>query len=145
MQCVRCGKVLNLEDRRCPKCHASLTNQEIGPMEVTRQQLTEIADIERAGMTSRHAKQGAGAGAILGALGLLISASLVLIVAGALVGCAVGWFISWRRWGQMRACLCFSVLMMPILLAVGSNFFVLLGTICTGMVLGLAIQLNQGG
>jgi len=48
-QCVRCGRVLNLEDRRCPACLAclaSLTNQQIGQMELTQHQLGELARIE---------------------------------------------------------------------------------------------------
>ena len=145
MQCVRCGKVLNQEEQRCPKCHASLTNQQIGQIEVARQQLGEIADIERAGMTTRHARQGASNGVILGTLGMLLSCNLVLIIAGALVGCGVGWFISWRRWGQFRTSLLFSVIMLPLVAVVGFNPFIVLETICTGMVLGLAIQLNQDG
>jgi len=142
MQCVRCGKVLNLEDRRCPKCFASLSNQQIGQMEVTRHQLAEIADIERAGMTSRQARKGAVTGAMIGGIGLLMSFSLTLILASLLVGCIVGWFVAWRRWGVVRTALGYCGLMVPLVILVEFNPFSLLAAVCTGGVLGWAMELS---
>ncbi len=144
MQCVRCGKVTNREERRCPKCHASLSNQQIGQGEVLKHQLKEIAEIERAGMNTRFVKQGASAGAILGGLGMVVSANLWLICAGILGGGVVGWFIAWRNWGQYRGFAVFTLVMMPLVLWLNPNPFAILITLCTGMVIGLAIQLNQG-
>lgn len=144
MQCVRCGKVLNQEDRRCPKCLASLSNQQIGQLEVAQQQLKEIADIERSGMNTRYAKQGASTGAIVGGLGLIVSFNPWLMAAGAAVGCAVGWFIAWRNWGTFRAFVLFTAIMLPIVAATGFNPFTVLMTTCTGMVIGWAIQLTKG-
>lgn len=144
MQCVRCGKVLNQEDRRCPKCFASLTNQQIGQLEVAQQQLKEIASIERAQMSTRYARQGMTTGAMLGALGLVISLHPWLILAGGLVGGATGWFIAWRNWGTFRTFAIFSLIMLPIVMGVGFNPFVVLATVCTGMAIGWAIQLTYG-
>lgn len=144
MQCVRCGKVLNQEEKRCPKCFASLSNPQIGHMEVARQQLKEIADIERSGMNTRYAKQGASTGAIVGGLGLIVSLDPWLMLAGAVGGGAVGWFIAWRNWGTFRAFALFNVTMLPIVATTGFHPFTMLATICTGMVIGWAIQLTRG-
>ena len=144
MQCVRCGKVLNQEERRCPKCLASLSNTQIGHLEVAQQQLKEIADIERSGMHTRYAKQGASTGALIGGIGMIISLSPWLMLAGAIVGCAVGWFIAWRNWGTFRSFALFSLAMLPIVLANSVNPFAILATLCTGMVIGWAIQLTYG-
>ncbi len=143
MQCVRCGKVLNLEDRRCPKCLASLTNLQISQMEVTRQQLHEIADIERSAMTTSLAKKGAATGAALGALGMVIALNPIVIVVGMLAGGVVGWVVAWRRWGQYRSFLLFSVIMLPVVVPVTMSPFAVLATLATGMLIGLAIELNR--
>ncbi len=144
MQCVRCGKVINVEERRCPKCFASLSNQQIGQLEVAQQQLKEIADIERSGMNTRYAKQGASTGTIVGGLGLVVSLNPWLMLAGAVVGCAVGWFIAWRNWGTFRAFALYIMVMLPIVATTGFNPFTILATLCTGMVIGWAIQLTYG-
>lgn len=144
MQCVRCGKVINVEERRCPKCFASLSNQQIGQLEVAQQQLKEIADIERSGMNTRYAKQGASTGAVLGALGMVVSLTPWLIAAGAVIGLAVGWFIAWRNWGTFRTFALFCGAMLPVTLTTGFNPFAILATVCTGMAIGWAIQLTNG-
>lgn len=144
MQCVRCGKVLNQEQKRCPKCLASLSNQQIGDMEVAQQQIREIAGIERSGMNTRYAKQGASTGAILGGLGMITSLSPWLMLCGALVGCFVGWFIAWRNWGTFRSFAMFCAIMLPIAMLTAFNPFTILATVCTGMVIGWAIQLAYG-
>ena len=36
MQCARCGRVLNVEERRCPNCLASLSNERIGQLELAK-------------------------------------------------------------------------------------------------------------
>ena len=136
---------MNLEDRRCPKCFASLTNTQIGQLEVTKHQLHEIADIERSAMTTRFAKKGAVTGAILGALGMVIALNPILIVVGLLVGAAVGWFVAWRQWGQYRAFLCYTAIMLPVVVPLTMSPFAVLATLATGMVLGVAIELNRGG
>jgi RNA polymerase subunit RPABC4/transcription elongation factor Spt4 len=141
MQCVRCGKVLNQEDKRCPKCFASLSNQQISQMEVAQQQLKEIADIERSGMNTRYAKQGTSTGALVGGLGLVVSLNPLLMLAGAVAGGAVGWFIAWRGWGVFRASLLFSLVMMPIAMTAGFNPFTVLAVACTGMVIGWSVVL----
>jgi len=121
-----------------------LTNTQISQSEIARQQIKEIADIERAGMTTRYAKQGATTGAVIGALGMLLSFSLFGIVAGGVIGCAVGWFVSWRKWGQFRTSFLYIGTMLPVLLMVSLSPFTFLSMLAAGMVLGLAIQLNQG-
>ena len=85
-----------------------------------------------------------GNGAILGGLGLVVSLSPWLMLAGALVGLAVGWFIAWRRWGVFRTCLLFNAVMLPIVCLASFNPFTVLATACTGMVIGWAIQLTWG-
>ena len=135
---------MNREEKRCSKCFASLSNLQISQMEVAQQQLREIADIERSGMHTRYAKQGASTGAIVGGLGMSVSLNLWLIAAGAIVGLAVGWFIAWRNWGTFRTFGLFCSIMLPITFTTGVNPFAVLATICTGMVIGWAIQLTYG-
>jgi hypothetical protein len=142
-QCVRCGRVLNLEERRCPRCLASLSNQQIGTGELTRHQLNEIASVERANMTTRYARRGLITGLILGGLGMLIAMHPVLIIGGVVVGGTVGWFVAWRRWGQIRTSGIFAAAMLPIVWSVTPSPFIVLSTICTGMVIGVAVQLNR--
>jgi RNA polymerase subunit RPABC4/transcription elongation factor Spt4 len=144
MQCVRCGRVMNLQERRCPGCLASLSNSQISQLEIARHQLGELAGIERAQATSRYARQGASTGAVLGALGGAVSGSLWLILIGGVVGGGVGWFVAWRNWGQFRACALYAPLMLPPTLAMTMNPFAVVGVIAVGMVIGLAVRLNQG-
>ncbi|HAT11850.1 MAG TPA: hypothetical protein DCS97_14960 [Planctomycetes bacterium] len=144
-QCVRCGRVLNLEDRRCPACLASLTNQQIGQMELTQHQLGELARIEKANMTTRFARKSLLTGALVGLAGMIITLHPLLIIAGGLIGGSVGWFVAWRGWGQMWAAGLFAILVLPCVAMVAFSPFTFLTTICAGMVLGVAVELNRGG
>jgi len=92
-------------------------------------------------MSTRYAKQGTSTGALVGGFGMVVSLDPLLMIAGAVVGGAVGWFIAWRGWGTMRAALLFWIVMMPIALSVSFNPFTILAATCTGMVIGWSIQL----
>lgn len=144
MQCARCGKVLNLETRRCPRCLASLSNQQISPAEVAGQQLRELAEVERADATNRQSRMGAVTGAVVGAAGMVLTLHPLLVVLGLAVGAGVGWLVAWRRWGQYRAFALFTVLTMPVVVPLTLSPFAVLGALCAGMILGLAVQFNQG-
>lgn len=144
MLCVRCGKVLNVEDRRCPQCLASLTNERIRDGEVLGYQVREIVQLTAGDMKSPRTRRGAVAGILVGALGMILSLSPALIAAGAACGGLVGWLASWRRWGQIRATLLFALLMAAPVLAFAHLWpLALLNACIVGMVVGIAQELSR--
>lgn len=141
MQCVRCGRILNLEERRCPGCLASLSNDRIGQAEAVTFALRTAAECERANMWGRQVRRAVIAGAVLPPLVLVFAFKVWLIVVSAPIGAAVAWFIAWRSWGHNRCCAVFTIAMVvPTLAIAGFNPFTFLLVVCTGTLLGVAIN-----
>jgi hypothetical protein len=144
MQCVRCGRVTNLEDRRCPQCGASLANQAISQREVLGWQLREAADLTAQDMRRPFALRCIATGAAIGALVMAISISPAVIACAAASGGIAGWLAGWRRWGRMRTCAVFAMLMIaPVALWAPFMPFAMLAMAVGGMAIGVIIELNQ--
>lgn len=143
MYCVRCGKTMNREERRCPACLASLSNEQIGQGEVLDYQVRELTRLTADEMRGPRAMRGLRTGAMLGLL-MLLSLSLWLTLVGVAFGAAVGWLVAWRHWGQTRSCLLYTACMMGPVYALAPLWpFGLLDAALTGMFIGIAVQLGD--
>lgn len=144
MQCQRCGRVLNLEERRCPNCLASLSNERISQREQTVYALKEAVDHERSNMWNRHVKRAMISGALVPLL-LALTLNPALVACGVVLGSATGWLLAWRHWGHNRAGFIYAAAMaLPTLACVGGSvytmFFIFLLVICTGSLIGIAVD-----
>lgn len=143
MFCVRCGRTLNVEDRRCPNCLASLANERIADREVLDYQLRELGGLTLHAMRGPRALRGLRIGALTG-LCMLLSLSLWLTAVGVVVGALVGWLVAWRHWGQTRACIVYAAIMFWPVVALAPLWpFGLLDAALTGMFIGIAVQLGE--
>lgn len=143
MYCVRCGRTMNREERRCPTCLASLANEQIGQGEVLDYQVRELTRLTADEMRGPRAMRGLRTGAMVG-LFMLLSLSLGLTVVGVVVGAAVGWLVAWRHWGQTRACLVYMLCMMGPVYALAPLWpFGLLDAVLTGMFIGITVELGD--
>lgn len=141
---MRCGKVTNIEDRRCPQCGASLVNQAISQREVLGWQLREAAELTAQDMRRPFALRCILTGASIGALVMLISMSGAVIACAAAAGAIAGWLAGWRRWGRMRTSAVFAALMIaPVALWAPFMPFAMLAMAVAGMAIGVIIELNQ--
>lgn len=143
MYCVRCGRTMNREDRRCPHCLASLANEQIGQGEVLDFQVRELTRLTADEMRGPRALRGLKTGALVG-LCMLLSLSPLLTLVGVAIGAAVGWLVAWRHWGQTRSCLLYTACMMVPVFALAPLWpFGLLDATLTGMFIGIAVELGD--
>ncbi|MBN8527300.1 MAG: hypothetical protein J0M02_18355 [Planctomycetes bacterium] len=143
MFCVRCGRTMNREERRCPNCLASLSNERIAQGEVLDYQLRELGSLTAESMRGPRALKGARSGALVG-LFMILSLSIPLTVIGVLVGAAVGWLVGWRHWGQTRSCLVYFASMAGPVVAMAPLWpFGMLDAALTGMFIGIVVQLSD--
>lgn len=143
MYCVRCGRTMNKEDRRCPNCLASLANEQIGQGEVLDYQVRELTRLTAGEMRGPRARRGLLTGAVVG-LCMILSLSLWLTLIGVLIGAALGWLLGWRQWGQTRSCVIYTACMMGPVVALAPLWpLALLDAALTGMFIGIAVQLSH--
>lgn len=144
IQCVRCGRIHQLQAVRCANCGASLVNQRITEEEQRAYARQEAGEQLRWELKHPRTRAGALTGAGCGLVaGLLYNPAyaLLLVPAGAVFGAICGLVIAWQRRGQLTATVVFGLGSMVLFTCIaGFAPFGFLSCACLGAVMGVVIR-----